>query len=160
MGLRRYLEGIKVCVDYALEKGCEPLMLYAGTGSSASSSIRHFMPDDKYRGRVLINPEYPQHVAMLGLDPVFELGQLLEEEMLCNLLHSRGWKGIIEYDCRPMCTTTTAPGLKLFQRFEGFAAASEINTDAIEAHVYRLIQIVTGTQEQGKALFANMPWEA
>jgi len=265
VGLRRYLEGIKVCVDYALEKGYdykvtietkvyEPrlLMLYAGTGSSASSAIRHFMPDDKYRGRVLINPEYPQHVAMLGLDPVFELGQLLEEEMLapfihmggqiparmdcdlppgvggslladfmlCNLLHSRGWQGIIEYDCRPMRTTTTAPGLKLFlkhcvaywkmlesrvaiyqedpvmakirsvleqepgeelktvmqavrngkavvpavdklfQRFEGFAAASEINTDAIEAHVYRLIQIVTGTQEQGKALFANTPWEA
>lgn len=265
LGLKRYLEGIKVCVDYAIEKGYEYkltietkvyeprlLMLYAGTGASASSAIRHFMPEEKYRNRVLINPEYPQHVAMLALDPVFELGQLLEEGMLapfihfggqipgrmdcdlppgiggslladfmvCYLLHSRGWKGIIEYDCRPMRTTTTAQGMKLFlkhcvaywkllesrvaeyqedsivakiraaldqkpgeeldavmkavrsgkavvpavnnlfQHFDSFQATSEINTDAIEAHVYRLIQIVTGTKESGKAIFTNTSWEA
>ena len=265
LGLRRYLEGIKVCVDYAFEKGYqykvtietkvyEPrlLMLYAGTGASAASAIRHFMPGEKYRGHVLINPEYPQHVAMLGLDPVFELGQLLEEGMLapfvhiggqiparmdcdlppgvggslladfmvCNLLHSRGWQGIIEYDCRPMRTTTTGRGMKLFLKhcvahwkmledkvaayqedpivskiraeldqepgkelktlmeavrsnkgvvqavsnltrsFESFEAASRIDTDAIEAHVYRLIQIVTGMQEAGRGMFSGTPWEA
>ena len=264
VGLRRYMEGIKICVDYAMEKGYdykvtietkvyEPrlLALYAGTGSSASSAIRAFFPDEKYRGRVLINPEYPQHVAMLGLDPVFELGQLLEEDMLapfvhfggqiparmdcdlppgvggsmladfmiCYLLHSRGWQGVVEFDCRPMRTTTTGDGMKLFLKhavnywkaleskvkvyqedpimgrikaeleqepsqalknvvaavqkggavvpavdalragFSSFEEVGRVSTDAIEAHVYRLIQIVTGTHEEGKALFRGTRWQ-
>ncbi len=263
LGLRRYMEGIKVCVDYALEKGYdykvtietkvyEPrlLALFAGTGASASSAIRHFFPGERYAGRVLINPEYPQHVAMVGLDPVFELGQLLEEGMLapfvhfggqiparmdcdlppglggsmladfmiCHLLHSRGWSGIVELDCRPMRTTTTAAGMKLFLKhsvgywrmlegkvelyrddpvmrkiraeleqteraelqavleasrsgkgivgavgrltssFQSFGAASKIDTDAVEAHVYRLIQILTGTHREGEAIFAGTRW--
>ncbi len=263
LGLRRYIEGIKVCVDYALEKGYdykvtietkvyEPrlLALYAGTGASASSAIRFFFPDKKYEGRILINPEYPQHVAMLGLDPVFELGQLLEENMLapfihfggqiparmdcdlppgvggslladfmiCKLLHDRGWNGIIEFDCRPMRTTTTARGMKLFLKhsvnywkmlenkvkiyqtdpimskikaelnqdasselksvmsaikngsgvvnavqnltkaFSSFESISDIDTDVIEAHAYRLIQILTGTHEEGSAMFEGTPW--
>lgn len=265
LGLRRYLEGIKVCVDYALEKGYgykvtietkvyEPrlLMLYAGTGASAASAIRHFFPDEKYRGRVLINPEYPQHVAMLNLDPAFELGQLMEEGMLapfvhfggqipgrmdcdlppgiggsiladfmvCCLLHSRGWQGVVEYDCRPMRTTTSARGLKMFLKhcvgywrmlegkvdlyqsdpimrkiraeldrpegrqlaavmealragrdlagavqgltrsFRSFEETSRVDTDVIEAHVYRLLQIVSGTHQEGTGLFAGTPWSA
>jgi xylose isomerase len=264
VGLRRYLEGIKVCVDYALEKGYgykvtietkvyEPrlLALYAGTGASASSAIRAFFPEPRYAGRVLVNPEYPQHVAMLGLDPVFELGQLLEEKMLapflhfggqiparmdcdlppglggsmladfmiCYLLHSRGWDGVIEFDCRPMRTTTTARGLKLFLKhsvgywkmleqkvrlyeqdpviekirahleqppgkeleavmqaakqgrglvsavqalnrsFSSFQSVAGVDTDAVEAHAYRLIQILTGTHEQGAAIFSSTPWQ-
>ncbi len=263
LGLRRYIEGIKVCVDYALEKGYdykvtietkvyEPrlLALYAGTGASASSAIRAFFPDKKYEGRILINPEYPQHVAMLGLDPVFELGQLLEEGMLapfihfggqiparmdcdlppgiggsliadfmiCKLLHDRNWNGIIEFDCRPMRTTTTARGMKLFLKhsvnywkmlegkvkiyqsdpiiskikaelnqdesselkavmaaikngkgvvqavqnltnsFSSFEATSNIDTDVIEAHAYRLIQILTGTYDEGAEMFKGTPW--
>jgi xylose isomerase len=265
LGLKRYIEGIKICVDYALEKGYdykvtietkvyEPRLLasYAGTGSSASSAIRKFFPDPKYNGRILINPEYPQHVAMLGLDPVFELGQLLEEDMLapfihfggqiparmdcdlppgvgssltadfmiCNLLHERNWDGIIEFDCRPMRTTTTAEGMKLFLKhsvgywkmlekkvniydkdpiiskikaeltqtesaelksvmsavhkgtgvvkavqaltksFTSFEATSELNTDAIEAHIYRVLQILTGTYEEGASIFEGTRWSA
>lgn len=264
LGLRRYMEGIKACVDYAMEKGYdykvtietkvyEPrlLALYAGTGASASSAIRHFFPDPKYDGRVLINPEYPQHVAMLGLDPVFELGQLLEENMLapfihfggqiparmdcdlppgiggsiiadfmiCNTLKERKWDGIIEFDCRPIRTTTTADGMKMFLRhsvlywkmlekkvsiyhsdpiiakikaelnqpesdklsavvsavqkgagvvkavqaltksFSNFEAVSEINTDVIEAHIYRLLQILTGIEEEGAMMFKGTNWE-
>lgn len=263
LGLKRYMEGIKACVDYAIEKGYdykvtietkvyEPrlLALFAGTGASASSAIRKFFPDPKYNGRVLINPEYPQHVAMLGLDPVVELGQLLEEGMLapfihfggqiparmdcdlppgvgsslvadfmiCNTLHERNWDGIIEFDCRPIRTTTTAEGMKTFLKhsvmywkmlekkveiyhsdpiiakikaelnqpqsdelnavvsavqkgsgvvkavqaltksFSSFEAVSNINTDAIEAHIYRLIQILTGTQEEGAFLFKGTRW--
>jgi xylose isomerase len=263
LGLRRYLEGIKVCVDYALEKGydykvtIEPkvyeprlLGLFAGTGSSAASAIRHFFPGPKYAGRVFVNPEYPQHVAMLGLDPVIELGQLMEEGMLapfvhfggqitarmdcdlppgvggslvtdfaiCYLLHSRNWQGIVEFDCHPIRTTTTATGLKLFLKhstaywrmlekkvtiyqndpivrkiraaldqkagaelesvmrasqqgsgvvnavgaltrgFKSFEAASAIDTDVIEAHAYRLIQIAAGMHEEGASLFAGTPW--
>ena len=263
LGLRRYMEGIKACVDYAMEKGYdykvtietkvyEPrlLALFAGTGASASSAIRKFFPDPKYDGRILINPEYPQHVAMLGLDPVFELGQLLEENMLapfihfggqiparmdcdlppgiggsiiadfmiCNMLHERKWDGIIEFDCRPMRTTTTADGMKMFLRhsvlywkmlekkvsiyhsdpiiakikaelnqpqseelsavvsavqkgagvvkavqaltksFSSFEAVSEINTDVIEAHIYRVIQILTGTHEEGAMMFKGTSW--
>jgi xylose isomerase len=265
LGLRRYFEGIRTCVDYALEKGYgykvtietkvyEPrlLALFAGTGAAAASAIRAFFPEPKYAGRILINPEYPQHVAMLGLDPVFELGQLLEENMLapfihfggqiparmdcdlppgvggslladfmiCQLLHSRGWKGVVEFDCRPMRTTTTAMGLKMFLKhcvgywkmleekvqvylsdpimakilaelnrkpgseleavhaalkrgkgvveavnslskaFRSFETISEVNTDAVEAHVYRLLQILTGTHTQGFTLFAGTPWAA
>jgi xylose isomerase len=265
LGLRRYMEGIKVCVDYALEKGYtytvtietkvyEPrlLMLFAGTGASAASAIRHYFPDPKYRGRVLVNPEYPQHVAMLNLDPAFELGQLMEEGMLapfihfggqipgrmdcdlppglggslladfevCYLLHSRGWQGVVEFDCRPIRTTATAAGMKLFlkhctgywQMLEGkvdlyqrdpimarirseldrpeakelaavmaalrngrgvveavsgltrsfgsFEATAGVDTDVIEAHVYRLLQLLTGTHETGAALFAGTPWGA
>jgi xylose isomerase len=265
LGLRRYIEGIKICVDYALEKGYdykvtietkvyEPRLLasYAGTGSSATSAIRKFFPDKKYEGRILINPEYPQHVSMLGLDPVFELGQLLEEDMLapfmhfggqiparmdcdlppgigssltadfmiCNLLHEREWNGIIEFDCRPMRTTTTAEGMKLFLKhsttywkmlekkvniyhsdpiiskikadlnqsestelkdvmsavhkgtdvvkavdaltksFSDFESISKINTDSIEAHIYRIIQILTGTHEEGAVIFDGTPWSA
>jgi len=265
LGLKRYIEGIKICVDYALEKGYdykvtietkvyEPRLLasYAGTGSSASSAIRKFFPDPKYNRRILINPEYPQHVAMLGLDPVFELGQLLEEDMLapfihfggqiparmdcdlppgvgssltadfmiCNLLHERNWDGIIEFDCRPMRTTTAAEGMKLFLKhsvgywkmlekkvniydndpiiskikaeltqtesaelksvmsavhkgtgvvkavqaltksFTSFEAISEINTDAIEAHIYRVLQILTGTYEEGASIFEGTRWSA
>jgi xylose isomerase len=264
LGLRRYMEGIKACVDYAMEKGYdykvtietkvyEPrlLALYAGTGASASSAIRKFFPDPKYDGRILINPEYPQHVAMLGLDPVFELGQLLEENMLapfihfggqiparmdcdlppgiggsiiadfmiCNTLKERKWDGIIEFDCRPIRTTTTADGMKMFLRhsvlywkmlekkvniyhsdpiiakikaelnqpesgelsavvsavqkgagvvkavqaltksFSSFEAVSEINTDVIEAHIYRVIQILTGTHEDGAMMFKGTSWE-
>jgi len=263
MGLRRYIEGIKVCTDYAIEKGYdfkitietkvyEPrlLALYAGTGSSASSAIRKFFPAPKYNGRILINPEYPQHVAMLGLDPVFELGQLLEEGMLapfihfggqiparmdcdlppgvggsliadfmiCNLLQERNWNGVIEFDCRPIRSTTTARGMKLFLKhctrywrmleskvriyqqdpiiskiraelnqtpcaelksvmasieggkgvveairnltsvFTSFEAVANIDTDAIEAHVYRIIQILTGSHEEGASLFGGTPW--
>jgi len=263
LGLKRYIEGIKICVDYALEKGYdykvtietkvyEPRLLasYAGTGSSATSAIRKFFPDKKYEGRILINPEYPQHVSMLGLDPVFELGQLLEEDMLapfihfggqiparmdcdlppgigssltadfmiCNLLHERKWNGIIEFDCRPMRTTTTAEGMKLFLKhsttywkmlekkvniyqndpimakikaelnqpegpelkavmsavhkgtgvvkavdaltksFSSFEAVSDINTDVIEAHIYRTIQILTGTHEEGAVIFEGTCW--
>ena len=263
LGLRRYLEGIKVCVDYALEKGydykvtIEPkvyeprlLGLFAGTGTSAASAIRHYLPGPKYAGRVLVNPEYPQHVAMLGLDPVIELGQLLEEGMLapfihfggqitarmdcdlppgvggslvtdmmtCHLLRSRGWQGIVEFDCHPFRTTTSAAGLKLFlahsaaywrmlekksdiymndpiirkmrsaldqkggteleavmrasqkgsgvvgavgaltRGFKSFEAASQIGTDVIEAHAYRVIQIAAGMQDEGAALFAGTPW--
>jgi xylose isomerase len=263
LGLRRYMEGIKACVDYAMEKGYdykvtietkvyEPrlLALYAGTGASASSAIRKFFPDPKYDGRILINPEYPQHVAMLGLDPVFELGQLLEENMLapfihfggqiparmdcdlppgiggsiiadfmiCNTLKERKWDGIIEFDCRPIRTTTTADGMKMFLRhsvlywkmlekkvsiyhsdpiiakikaelnqpesdelsavvsavqkgagvvkavqaltksFSSFEAVSEINTDVIEAHIYRVIQILTGTHEEGAMMFNGTHW--
>jgi len=265
LGLKRYIEGIKVCVDYALEKGYdykvtietkvyEPRLLaaFAGTGSSASSAIRAFFPDPKYSGRILINPEYPQHVAMLALDPVFELGQLLEEDMLapfihfggqiparmdcdlppgvggsmvadfmiCKLLHERGWNGIVEFDCRPMRTTTTARGMKLFLKhsvgywkmleekveiyqsdkiisninkelgqdssaelkavmsavkegksivsavqnlnkaFTSFESVSDINTDAIEAHIYRVLQILTGTHEIGASIFSGTPWYA
>ncbi len=263
LGLRRYFEGIKVCVDYAFEKGYrynvtietkvyEPrlLMLYAGTGASAASAIRHFFPGPKYAGRVFVNPEYPQHVAMLNLDPAFELGQLMEEGLLapfvhfggqipgrmdcdlppgvggsmladfmvCHLLHSRGWEGVVEFDCRPMRTTTTALGMKLFLKhctgywrmleqkaeiyrndpimarirarldqepggglqavlaaaqagksvvsavqdlaagFRSFESVSGLETDAVEAHVYRLLQILSGTHEQGAALFAGTPW--
>ncbi len=265
VGLRRYIEGIKTCVDYALEKGYdykvtietkvyEPrlLALFAGTGASASSAIQKFFPDPKYKGRILINPEYPQHVSMLGLDPVVELGQLLEEEMLapfihfggqiparmdcdlppgigssltsdfmiCNLLHERNWDGIVEFDCRPIRTTTNPDGMKMFLKhctlywrileekvkayqsdpiiskikaelnqtpseelqavvtatkngkgvvsavealtksFSSFEATSEIDTDVIEAHIYRLIQIITGTQEMGAVLFKGTRWGA
>lgn len=263
LGLRRYMEGIKACVDYAMEKGYdykvtietkvyEPrlLALFAGTGASASSAIRKFFPDPKYDGRVLINPEYPQHVAMLGLDPVFELGQLLEENMLapfihfggqiparmdcdlppgiggsliadfmiCNTLKERKWDGVIEFDCRPIRTTTTADGMKMFLKhsvlywkmlekkvsiyhsdpiiakikaelnqpesselsavvsavqkgagvvkavqaltksFSSFEAVSEISTDVIEAHIYRVIQILTGTHEEGAMMFKGTSW--
>jgi xylose isomerase len=263
LGLRRYIEGIKICVDYALEKGYdykvtietkvyEPrlLALFAGTGASASSAIQKFFPDPKYKGRILINPEYPQHVAMLGLDPVVELGQLLEEEMLapfihfggqiparmdcdlppgigssltadfmiCNMLHERGWDGIIEFDCKPMRTTTSAEGMKMFLKhsvlywrmlenkvklyqddpiltkiraelnktpseelqavmsavgkgegvvgavkaltkvFKSFEAVSDVNTDVIEAHIYRVIQILTGIHEEGAVLFKGTRW--
>ncbi len=265
LGLARYMEGIKTCVDYAFEKGyeygftIEPkvyeprlLGLYAGTGASASSAIRKFFPDQKYAGRILVNPEYPQHVAMVGLDPVMEIGQLLEEDMLasfihfggqipgrmdcdlapgiggsltadfmiCNLLYERKWNGIVEFDCHPMRTTTTARGLKTFLKhsvnywrmlenkvriyqndpiiskilaelnqkpgaklkalmtavakgqgvvnavqelsksFKSFEAVSEINTDAIEAHIYRVIQILTGTYEEDACLFDGTPWSA
>ena len=57
LGLRRYMEGVRVCVDYAMEKKyrfkftIEPkvyeprlLALYAGTGSSASSAIASDAP--------------------------------------------------------------------------------------------------------------------
>ncbi len=265
LGLKRYIEGIKICVDYALEKGYdykvtietkvyEPRLLasYAGTGSSATSAIRHFFPDKKYEGRILINPEYPQHVSMLGLDPSFELGQLLEERMLAPFIHfggqiparmdcdlppgigssftsdfmifkhliEREWDGIIELDCRPMRTTTTPEGMKLFlkhsvnyirkmekkvniyltdpimskirveldqeeggvlralmqsvreggiivdyvnaleKKFHGFEAISKIDTDAIEAHIYRTIQIIMGTQEEDKDMFEGTRWAA
>jgi xylose isomerase len=258
LGLKRYIEGIKICVDFVLEKGYdfkvtiepkvyEPRLLasYAGTGSSATSAIHKFFPDKKYEGRILIGPEYPQHVAMLGLDPVFELGQLLEENMLapyihfggqipgrmdcdlppgigssltadfmiCNLLHERGWNGVVEFDCRPMRTTTTAKGMKLFLKhstnywkmlekkvtiyqsdpiiskikaelmavmsavhnkgtgivktvdaltksFSNFESVSKINTDSIEAHIYRTIQILTGTHEEGATMFDGTPWSA
>ena len=263
LGLRRYMEGVKVCVDYSLEKGydfkvtIEPkvyeprlLGLFAGTGASAASALRPFFPGPKYANRVFVNPEYPQHVAMLGLDPVIELGQLMEEGMLspfihiggqiparmdcdlppgvggslvtdfmiCYTLHSRGWQGVVEFDCRPIRTTTTGNGLKLFLKhstgywrmleskiatyqadpimkkiraaldqksgsgldgvleasrqgkgvvaavgsltkgFKSFEAASGIDTDVIEAHIYRLIQIVSGTEKQGAELFAGTPW--
>lgn len=265
VGLRRYMEGIRVCVDYAMEKGydfkftIEPkvyeprlLGLFAGTGASAASAIRAFFPGEKYAGRILVNPEYPQHVAMLGLDPVIELGQLLEENMLapfmhfggqitgrmdcdlppgvgsslasdfmiCQTLHSRGWDGVVEFDCRPMRTTTTASGMNLFLKhavtywrmlekkidvynsdpvmkkiraeldrepgaelravhtaltrgegivsavgalagaFDSFAAVNELGTDVIEAHIYRLLQILTGTEEESKAIFSDTPWMA
>ncbi|MDD5626522.1 MAG: TIM barrel protein [Patescibacteria group bacterium] len=263
LGLRRYIEGIKICVDYALEKGYdykvtietkvyEPrlLALFAGTGASASSAIQKFFPDPKYKGRILINPEYPQHVAMLGLDPVVELGQLLEEGvlapflhfggqiparmdcdlppgvgssltadfMICNLLNERNWDGIIEFDCKPMRTTTTPKGMKLFLKhsvvywkmlekkvalyqsdpiitkikaelnqpesaklkkimaavqqdmlvvpavkaltasFSSFDAVSDINTDAIEAHIYRTLQILSGIHEEGAVMFEGTRW--
>lgn len=85
LGLGRYMLGLKICVRYGLEKGyklihtVEPkvyeprlLALYAGTGASAASAIRHYFNEPAFAGRVLVNPEYPQHVMMVNLDPVFE----------------------------------------------------------------------------------------
>jgi hypothetical protein len=145
-------------------------------------------------------------------------GSLVTDLMICHTLHARGWKGIVEFDCRPIRTTTTPAGLKLFLRhstaywrmleqkvaiyqsdpiikriraaldqsggseleavlrasqqgsgvvgavgtltkgFTSFEAASGVDTDVIEAHAYRLIQIAAGTHEQGAALFAGTPW--
>jgi xylose isomerase len=103
LGLRRYMQGLRVCVRYGMEKGynlihtIEPkvyeprlLALYAGTGASAASAIKHFFSEPEFAGKILINPEYPQHVAMVTLDPVFELGQLLEEKMLAPFIHFGG----------------------------------------------------------------------
>jgi xylose isomerase len=103
LGLARYLEGLKICVRYGDEKGyklihtIEPkvyeprlLALYAGTGASAASAIRHHFHEPQYKGRILVNPEYPQHVMMLNLDPVFELGQLMDEGMLAPFIHFGG----------------------------------------------------------------------
>jgi xylose isomerase len=103
LGLARYMLGLKICVRYGIEKGyklihtIEPkvyeprlLALYAGTGASAASAIRHYFHEPAFAGRVLVNPEYPQHVMMVNLDPVFELGQLLEEGMLAPFIHFGG----------------------------------------------------------------------
>jgi xylose isomerase len=103
LGLARYMQGLKICVRYGLEKGfnlihtIEPkvyeprlLALYAGTGASAASAIRYYFNEPAFAGRVLVNPEYPQHVMMVNLDPVFELGQLLEEGMLAPFIHFGG----------------------------------------------------------------------
>ena len=263
LGLKRYMEGLRVCLDYALEKGYrynvtiepkvyEPRLLgsYAGTGASAAAAIRAFFPEPRYAGRIFVNPEYPQHVAMLAFDPMIELGQLLEKNMLapfvhfggqipgrmdcdlppgiggslladfmiCYLLRNREWTGIVEFDCRPMRTTTSGRGLKmflkhcttywrmledkvavyqndpviakiraeldtegstelkaltdavnkgagvvnavgaLFDTFQSYESVSSIDTDSIEAHAYRLIQIVTGTQKTGSAVFTGTPW--
>ena len=35
---------------------------------------------------------------------------------------------------------------------------TELDTDSIKAHAYRLIQIVTGTQKTGSAVFTGTPW--
>ncbi|HGJ65936.1 TPA: hypothetical protein ENS27_11185 [bacterium] len=140
--------------------------------------------------------------------------------MICNILHERNWDGIVEFDCRPIRTTTNPDGMKMFLKhctlywrileekvkayqsdpiiakikaelnqtpseelqavvsatqngkgvvsavealtksFSSFEATSKIDTDVIEAHIYRLIQIITGTQEMGAVLFKGTRWEA
>jgi xylose isomerase len=159
LGIARYLKGLKVCVRYGIEKGyrfihtIEPkvyeprlLALYAGTGASAASAIRHYFSEPELAGMVKVNPEYPQHVMMLNLDPVFELGQLLEEDMLAPFIHFGGqiggrmdcdlppgfgsnvytdfmivltlnrrqWNGVVEFDCRPVRTSTSLGAVKSF----------------------------------------------
>ncbi|MDD5146234.1 MAG: hypothetical protein PHN39_00575 [Candidatus Pacebacteria bacterium] len=264
-GWMKYLLGIKACVDYAIAKGYdfkytietklyEPRLLgsYAGTGSSAAAGIMKVFSDPKYQGRIFINPEYPQHVSMLGMDPVFELGELLElgllapfihfggqiparmdcdlapgigsvlasDFMICLMLKERSWDGVIEFDCRPVRTTTTVEGLKLFllhcvdywrmledkvkiyqadpiianirvaldksysaeledvfqasecdgnivaavaslaKKTPTFEDVAKINTDANEAHAYRIGQILTGMQKRGTKMFDGTPWAA
>ena len=48
----------------------------------------------------------------------------------------------------------------LTRSFDSFEATSKVDTDVIEAHVYRLLQIVTGTHQEGAALFTGTPWGA
>jgi len=48
----------------------------------------------------------------------------------------------------------------LTQSFTNFDEISEINTDAIEAHIYRVLQILTGTYEEGASIFEGTRWSA
>jgi hypothetical protein len=48
----------------------------------------------------------------------------------------------------------------LTRSFRSFEETSRVDTDVIEAHVYRLLQIVSGTHQQGAGLFAGTPWSA
>ncbi len=185
-GLRLCMESIRVALDYALERGYhlkvtvepkvyEPRLvgIYTATGAVVAAAIRQYFKDPKYAGLVTINPEYPQHTMMLGLDPIMELGFLLAQGllapfvhfggqvpgrmdcdlapgvggslvtdlMICHLLKSHGWDGIIELDCRPMRTTTSDAGMALFLRHAvGYwrmleAKAAVMATDPILAKI-------------------------
>jgi hypothetical protein len=46
----------------------------------------------------------------------------------------------------------------LTKSFSSFEEVSEINTGVIEAHIYRVIQILTGTHEEGAIIFKGTPW--
>lgn len=41
-------------------------------------------------------------------------GSIYDDFMLCLMLHQRGWRGVVEFDCRPARTTTTVRGLSRF----------------------------------------------
>lgn len=100
--VRNYLLGARAVIVYAIALGYqgtftfEPKVYeprfhsYAATGAAMSSAIKQFFPEAELRSRVKINPEYPQHVAMLGLNPAIELGQLIEEDMLGLCIHFGG----------------------------------------------------------------------
>jgi xylose isomerase len=158
-GFQMYMDGLRQCVTYAIERGYtynfslepkvyEPRLmgLYVGTGASAAAAILGWFNEAPYKGRVGVNPEYPQHLGMLCLDPAMELDQLLTQGMLadfihfggqipgrmdcdlaaglggniyadfmvCLTLHQRNWQGKVEFDCRPVRTTTGLGGLKDF----------------------------------------------
>ncbi|MDO8560233.1 MAG: hypothetical protein Q7S23_04355 [bacterium] len=158
--VRNYMLGARAVIVYATAQGYqgtftfEPKVYeprfhsYAATGAAMGSAIREFFPEAELAARVKINPEYPQHVAMLGLNPAIELGQLIEEDLVgpcvhfggqppcrmdadfapglggsptddfhvCKLLHDAGYRGFVEFDCRPLRTSASEHAMQLFAR--------------------------------------------
>ena len=101
-GVRNYMLGARAVIVYAIAQGYEGTFTFepkvyeprfhsfAATGAAMGSGIREFFPETELAARVKINPEYPQHVAMLGLNPAIELGQLLEEDLIGPCIHFGG----------------------------------------------------------------------
>jgi hypothetical protein len=109
--IRSCMVHARVVVDYAFAIGyCgtftfEPKVYepryraYVPVSGNFSALIREFFPDKRYRGRVGINPELPQHVAMLCLSPVIELASVLATRDLISILHYGGQiPGILDAD--------------------------------------------------------------
>lgn len=107
-GLALYLQGVALCAEYACEtlsyepglsiepKVYEPRLagLYASTAATVLAGLSEFgKASDEMRawaGKIKVNPEYPQHVGMLGLSPVMELELLLAAERLAPFIHFGG----------------------------------------------------------------------
>lgn len=154
-----YCDYIKVGLAYSEAKGYQLIFtlepkqyeprfksLHVSSGGVAAAAIMRHFPGPEYAGKILVNPEIPQHVGMLCGDPVAEIGLLLDLEMLAPFIHFggqipgrmdcdfppgmgsslyddfmvcltltlSGWDGAIEFDCRPLRTTTTLEGMQKF----------------------------------------------
>ena len=102
-GFKLYMEGLQQCILYSIQRGYkygftlepkvyEPRLmgLHISTGAAATAGILGWLNEEPFKDRVGVNPEYPQHTAMLGLDPAMELTQLLEQDMLARFIHFGG----------------------------------------------------------------------
>ena len=153
--LDNFMRLSKIVVDYGFAMGYdgtftfepkfyEPRFdLYAGCSGDLGALISKYFSDGRYKGKVGINPEVPQHSAMINRSPVLEVAQCLASEHLISVIHFGGqragrmdsdfppgfggnifddfniaklllahideWGGVVEFDCRPL-RTTTEPG--------------------------------------------------
>lgn len=102
LALHRFMINAKIVIDYAFSVGYkgtftfepkqwEPrFQLFAGSEGVFSALIRQYFADEKYRGRIGVNPELPQHVAMSGLSPVVAASNMLLLEDMISVLHYGG----------------------------------------------------------------------
>lgn len=97
-----YMRNAKIVIAYLIKNGYtgifsfEPKLweprfnLYAGSGESFSALIPKYFTDDMYQGRVGINLEVPQHVAISCGSPVLATGNALHTGDMIGVCHYGG----------------------------------------------------------------------
>lgn len=146
-GLEMYLQGVATCAEYAAEmlaynpvisiepKVYEPRMagLYPSTAATVLAGLSCLSKSalmSKWASKIRLNPEYPQHLGMLGMSPVLELEMLLRMQRLAPFLHFGGQiAGRMDCDMLPFMGDYHATNLQCWLALQRYGWDGVIELD-------------------------------